>query len=148
MGQAQLRDEILQLSDADTWEAARREWFLDGVYETEFPETCLCGHFPIIELCEIRNLQNGNEATVGNVCVNKFIGLPSDKIFQAIKRVRADDTKALNEEAIEHAFARMWITEWERDFYMKTWRKRALSTKQAAKRVEINHRVLRNMKRR
>ncbi len=46
----------------------------------------------------------------------KFIGLPSDKIFQAIKRVRKDDQKSLNAEAIFHAYDKGWINDWEKAF--------------------------------
>ena len=43
---------------------------------------CLCSHFPIKEICVIRNRVNGVRAEVGNVCVKKFLGLPSGKIFE------------------------------------------------------------------
>jgi hypothetical protein len=85
-------------------------------------DTCLCGHHPIIELCVPRNRVNGGLATVGNCCVKKFIGLPSDLIFQAGKRVSADGGKSLNAEAVAHAFDKGWINAWERDFYMKIMR--------------------------
>ena len=123
------------------------EWTLNDVYESDEPETCLCGHFPIIELCNLRNKVNGKYATVGNCCVKKFIGLPSDLIFQAVKRVRSDHAKSLNGEAIEYAFGKGWINEWERDFYFKIMRKRNLSEKQRAKKVEINDKFVANMQR-
>jgi len=72
-------------------------------------ETCLCGHYPIIELCVLGNRLNNKTATVGNCCVKKFIGLPSDRIFQAVKRVRKDATSSMNAEAIDCAFQRGWI---------------------------------------
>jgi hypothetical protein len=87
------------------------------------------------------------QATVGNCCVKKFIGLPSDKIFQAVKRIRKDELKSLNAEAIQHAFDRRWISEWEKNFYFNIMRKRNLSEKQATKKGEINQSVLARMKR-
>lgn len=132
---------------AKTWDEARLEWSLLEVYETDNPETCLCGHHPIIELCILVNRRNRNHATVGNCCVKKFIGLPSDKIFQAVKRIRKDLSKSLNAEAIQHAFDRKWITTWEKEFYFDTMRKRVLTEKQHAKKLQINELVLRNMKR-
>lgn len=141
-----LSEEIVTLSVADTWDRAKLEWELEDIYHEEDPDTCLCGHFPINELCYLRNTINGNRALVGNICVKKFLGLPSDKIFDAINRITKDTTKALNAEAIEHAFKKQWITDWEHDFYFDTWRKRSLSTKQSTKRVQINERVLRNIR--
>jgi hypothetical protein len=116
MSEYKLTEEILARSEASVWDFAKLEWALDHVYEADEPETCLCGHFPIIEICELRNKLNGKGATVGNCCVKKFIGLPSDLIFQAVKRVRKDIEKSLNAQAIEHAWEKRWINEWEYKF--------------------------------
>ncbi len=86
------------------------EWRIEDIYIQRKPETCLCGHFPISELCVLRNRKNHNKAIVGNVCVKKFMKLPSDRMFAAIKRVTADETKALNVPVIEHAIAKRWIS--------------------------------------
>ncbi len=142
-----LTSEILSRSVARTWNEAKLEWALLEVYESDEPETCLCGHFPIVELCVLTNRKNRMQATVGNCCVKKFIGLPSDKIFQAVKRIRKDESKSLNAEAIQHAFDRRWISKWEMDFYFNIMRKRNLSEKQATKKGEINQSVLARMKR-
>ena len=131
---------IVALSEATDWDRARLEWRIEDIYLQRKPETCLCGHFPINELCVLRN--RNNKAIVGNVCVKKFMKLSSDRMFAAIKRVSVDETKALNGEVIEHALAKGWINDWERDFYLNTWRKRKLSSRQLAKRREINRKVL------
>jgi hypothetical protein len=138
MSQYRLTEAIIARSVAKTWDAAKLEWKLHGIYFDDEPQTCLCGHFPIIEICTILNQHNGQFADVGNCCVKKFLGLPSDKIFQAIKRIQKDDTKSLNAEAIQHAHERGWINEWERDFYLNTMRKQVLSRKQRAKREQVN----------
>jgi hypothetical protein len=91
MGEYKLTQEIVARSVATTWDEAKLEWKLEEVYEADEPETCLCGHAPIVERCILRNQSNLNTALVGNCCVKKFIGLPSDKIFQAFKRVRKDE---------------------------------------------------------
>ncbi|MBE9127914.1 MULTISPECIES: hypothetical protein [unclassified Coleofasciculus] len=137
-----LTQKIIALSTAKTWDKARLEWKLDDVYYEDDPDTCLCGHFPIIEICGLLNKQNGRTATVGNCCVKKFIGLPSDKIFQAVRRVRHDNTKALNEETISHAYKHGWITDWERNFYSDTMRKRNMSEKQRTTRIQLKKKVL------
>jgi len=148
MPEFQLITEIIARSVAETWDAAKLEWSLLEVYEAEEPETCLCGHFPIIELCVLSNQRNHAQATVGNCCVKRFIGLPSEKIFQGMKRIRKDLAKSLTAEAIQHAFDRRWIGEWEKMFYLDVMRKRNLTVKQAAKKQEINQLVLNRMKRR
>lgn len=107
----------------------------------------MCGHFPIIEICNLKNKLNSNYATVGNCCVKKFIGLPSDKIFQAIKRVRKDDEKSLNAEAITHAYDKGWINDWEKSFYLDVMRKRKLTPNQLNKKVQINNKLANKMKR-
>lgn len=147
MGEFRLTSEIVARSVATVWDAAKLEWGLHEVYEADEPETCLCGHYPIIELCVLRNRANQRYATVGNCCVKKFIGLPSDLIFQAVKRVRSDGARSLNGEALSHALEKHWINRWEFDFYLKVMRKRNLTPKQAAKKQQINEKFLFNMKR-
>lgn len=141
-----LTTEIIALSNSNTWELAKNEWVLSEVYEEDEPTTCLCGHFPIIEICVIRNKINGNETIVGNVCVKKFLGLPSDRIFSAIKRISKDNTKSLNIESIEYMNNRGWLTDWEYRFYCNTYNKRILSVKQMKSRENINQKLLRKSK--
>lgn len=142
MGEFKLIQEIIKLSVADTWEVAKSEWELSEIYFSDEPETCLCGHYPIIELCEIKNKKNQEITIVGNCCVNKFMGLPSEKIFQAVKRIRKDNEKSLNGEAIELTYSKDWINKWEYDFYTDTFKKRLLTEKQALKRKQINEKIL------
>ena len=139
---AVLAEGIILLSEAGVWDEARQEWCLDEIRREEEPQTCLCEHYPINEICTIRNERNNNTVEVGNVCVNKFMGLPSDKIFQALRRVAEDVSKALNAEAIRYAFDQDWINKWETEFYFNTWRKRKLTYKQQRKRQQINVLVL------
>jgi hypothetical protein len=142
MAEFKLMKEIISLSVSDIWEIALTEWELNEIYFADEAETCLCGHFPIIELCELKNTKNKELAVVGNCCVKKFIGLPSDKIFQAVKRVRKDGGKGLNGEAIELVHFKKWINDWEYKFYVETFRKRKLSEKQLIMRRQINEKVL------
>lgn len=147
MSEYKLTAEILDRSESIVWDAAKLEWELDHIYEADESERCLCGHFPIIEICILKNKVNRKTAIVGNCCVKKFIGLPSDKIFQAVKRVRKNEEKALNSEAIQHAYQNGWINDWEYGFSMDTVRKRKLSHKQMQTRKNINQKMLNNMKR-
>lgn len=138
----QLRDAILKLSEASEWEVARKEWGLISVSEAEEPETCLCGHYPIIEICTISNTLNGNRTDVGNHCVKRFLGLRSDLIFAALKRVKKDNTKSLNAEAIVFFYKRNLLNDWEYHFLQDTMSKRNLSAAQLKKREAINQKVL------
>lgn len=142
MSKILLQQEIIALSESSIWSEAKDEWEVESIYKVSEPQTCLCGHYPIIEICSLQNLKNGNTATVGNTCVNKFMGLFSDKIFQAVKRIQKDNTKSLNKEAIKYAYTKKWITDWENDFYKDTMFKRNLSLKQAKKRIIINKKIL------
>lgn len=147
MSEYKLTEEIINRSQSKVWDMAKLEWSLYQIYEADEPETCLCGHFPIIEICTLRNKLNGKFATVGNCCVKKFIGLPSDLIFQAVKRVRNDNQKSLNAEAIQHAYDKRWINEWEYKFSIDTMRKRNLSQRQLQTRMKVNEKMLANMRR-
>ncbi len=147
MSEYRLIGEIIPLSRSSNWEEAKQEWQLSEVYQAEEPEICLCGHYPIIELCILRNRHNGKNATVGNCCVKKFIGLPSDLIFQAVKRIRSDNEKSLNSQALTHAISKGWINKWEYDFYHAVMRKRLLSPKQMTAKRNINLKFINNMRR-
>ncbi len=147
MSEYKLAEEIVKLSVANSWDQAKLEWILQDVYLEEEPSTCLCGHTPIIEICTLKNIKNGNLAEVGNCCVKKFIGLPSDKIFQAIKRIRSDAERALNAEAIDYFRSKGILTKWEYGFCFDTLRKRNLSDRQLEIRVKINRKVLVHMAR-
>src|SRR5262249_38919492 len=64
-------------------------------------------------------------------------------IFAGLRRVAEDPGAALNPAAIDYAYARGWLSAWERDFAHDTCRKRSLSPRQMAKRHEVNRRVAR-----
>jgi len=115
---------------------------LNEIYEAQEPNTFLCGHFPIIEICILQNKLNTQFATVGNCCVKEFIGLSSDLIFQVDKRIRKDNQKSLNAEAIQYAYEKRWINEWEYKFTIDTMHKRNLSAKQLQTHMKINEKML------
>ncbi len=144
-----LAERIISLSNSKDWASARSEWYLSEIYFAEDePETCLCGHRPIIEVCVLRNRINCASAEVGNVCVNKFLGIPSKIIFDGIKRVSKDENKALNTSAADYALSKDWINDWEFCFLISTALKKNLSVNQANKRLQINRRVVNKMSKR
>jgi hypothetical protein len=143
-----LKTAILELSAATDWEVARREWRLVGVFESEEPETCLCGHHPIIEICEISNASTNRTAEVGNRCVKRFLGFRSDQIFLSLKKIRKDSTKSLGSDAVAFFYEKNIINQWEYSFQQDTMRKRNLTHNQVLTRQKINAKVLASLRRR
>lgn len=137
-----LSAEILKLSKATEWETARKEWVLIDIYESDEPETCLCEHFPIIEICVIRNNVTQQTTEVGNVCVKRFLGIRSDLIFAALKRIKKDPKKSLNADAIVFFYKARAINDWEYKFLQDTKDKRNLSPAQLTMRLKLNERII------
>jgi len=144
----QLKTEILKLSHATVWEVAKKEWNLVEISEADTPEICLCGHFPIIELCTIHNNTTHKSVDVGNICIKRFLGFRSDLIFTSLKRIRKDMTKSIGADAAVFFHERGVINDWEYGFVQDTMRKRDLSPKQQASRLSINQKVIASVRRR
>jgi hypothetical protein len=141
-----LQREIIALSVADTWDKAVKEWSLNYIEMLdEAVETCLCEHYPLKELCFLMNHENGYETMVGNVCVNRFMGIDSESIFRGFKRIMKDPTKAASVELADYAYSSHLIDEWEHTFLEDTVALRRLSLRQANKRHEINTRLVKTI---
>ncbi|MBJ9972375.1 hypothetical protein I8254_15350 [Providencia rettgeri] len=108
--------------------------------------SCLCGHTPISNVCVLKNRLNKRTTSVGNCCVKKFMGMPSDAIFNAVNRVAKDDSKSANIHTLRLALEKRIITQWEFDFYSDTMNKRKLTPKQVATRKRINQKLGQLMK--
>lgn len=135
-----LSSELIKLSQAKTWDQAKLEWEVINVHKVDEPETCLCNHYPIIEICSIKNECTGEEARVGNCCVKKF-NEDSDKIFRAVARVRKDIERSLNAETLRLALKNEWILDKDYVFYFSVMRRRRLSDKQLAWKKDINRKI-------
>lgn len=142
MTKYQLFKEIIALSSEKDWDSAVKEWKLKNITYSELPSTCLCGHFPIKELCHLENTTNNNKTVVGNCCVNRFLNIKTNKLFACYKRVIADDEKSFNPNTIKLFHEKEIISDWEKKFYIDTWRKRNLSEKQKFYKKRINKRIL------
>lgn len=139
----QLTEGIISLSKAERWTLAKTEWDFDYAYFSLSKQRCLCGHYPIKQICVIRNLSNGNIAEVGNCCVKKFLGLEQgEKIFSSIARLRKDINRAMSQEALVYLFDKEAISPYEYAFYRNTIKKRVLTDKQLVFRVRINKKLL------
>ena len=140
MSQYKLTTELLKLSNSQKWDDAKLEWDVTDIEKVDDSETCLCGHFPILEICTISNTKTKKDARVGNCCVKKFNN-KSDKIFRAVAKIRKDFEKSVNSETLNLALKNKWISQNEYKFYMDILRKRKLSEKQMAWKISINKKI-------
>lgn len=136
-----LREHILPLSNSTDWSNAKNEWRLVGIEVQEEWDNCPCGK-EIKELCHLRNQLNGNVTHVGNVCVNRFIGIETGNLFAGLRRIIDDETANANEDLIIHSYQFGYIFESEYNFLMQTRRKRILSIKQLDWKRRINRRII------
>ena len=153
-GRWKLPDELKKLSVGQRWPDVLDEWELELVEPLDpeqDAETCLCGHHPIRELCHMHNKLNESMCIVGNCCVKKF-GKPefegTDKIFDAVHKIKADITASANNELLLHARKRRVLTDKEFNFYSDIWRKRKLSDKQQRWKLDLNRKIIESVSRR
>lgn len=132
---------ILPLSRADDFETARNEWKLYDIELSVEWDNCPCGQ-DIKEICYIRNQLNGKETYVGNVCVNRFLGMDTGNIFDGLKRIISDPSANPNEDLIIYAYRQGYITDKDYHFSMDTRKKRKLSGPQLSWKRDINRRIL------
>lgn len=137
-----LKKRLTELSVATEWESVREEWKLTHIYLSYDPCICLCTHYPIFELCYLKNIENGRVVCVGNHCVQHFIGIHTDTLFAGYKRIKDDVRNATNTSLATFAYDKGWINDWEVKFVTSTALKRKLSLKQLTKRMSINRQIL------
>lgn len=143
-----LRAHIIELSHDKEWELAREEWRLSYIYMADEAQTCPCGKYPIKEICVLENADTGRTTEVGNVCVNQFLGMPSESLFASVRRVRSDVWKSFSEEMLDYAHERWLLTDWEYQFYFDIRRKLSLSYKQGVVKKRLNLKILKAVSRR
>lgn len=136
-----LKAHILPLSRANSFEVARTEWVLDAVEVSDEIDSCPCGQV-IKEHCYLRNTVTGHQTYVGNVCVNRFIGIDTGALFDGLKRIRANPTANANIAVIDYAESRGFLFDKEPDFLRSTARTKILSPAQKAWKEKINRRIL------
>jgi hypothetical protein len=111
-----LAQHILPLSNSKDFNVARTEWALVGIEVSEEFDQCPCGQ-DIKEHCYIKNQLNGNATYVGNVCINRFIGISTGNLFAGLRRIADDDAANANEDLIYHAYKFGYIFETEYKFF-------------------------------
>jgi hypothetical protein len=137
-----LKQHILPLSSSGTFELARREWKLVGIEVSEEWDRCPCGQ-DIKEHCFIHNNVTGADTHVGNVCINRFIGIDTGTLFDGLKRIAGEKSARANQDLITHAFDLGYLhgTK-ERDFLMDIRLKRKLTAAQEKWERFIHQRIL------
>lgn len=135
-----LQAHILPLSMANTFSAARLEWVLVGIEISEEFDNCPCGQ-EIKEHCWIENKLTGHKTYVGNVCINRFLGIDTGTLFDGLKRIAKNSQANANLDLIIHAYKFGYIYESEYSFLMSTRLKRNLSARQIAWKEKINRRI-------
>ena len=138
-----LKAHILPLSrDQMSFEEARLEWKLLGFEISDEWDQCPCGQ-DIKEHCYIQNTVTGNKTYVGNVCINRFLGIDTGNLFDGLKRIALDDSANPNEDLIKHAYELGYLYgEKEYKFLMDTRYKKKLSVAQLAWKRKINRRII------
>ena len=136
-----LKAHILPRSVAQHFDAARFEWDLIFVELSDELDHCPCGK-QILEHCYIRNRLTHREIYVGNVCINRFLGIDTGNLFDGLKRIRDDPSANANEAVIEYANKQGFLFEREYQFLHSTRLKRSLSDRQVAWKIKINRRIL------
>ncbi len=136
--QEDLKTHILERSESQIFEEARREWEIEGV-NFDDPDMCPCGQ-AIREKCWIYNRKTHCRTFVGNVCVHRFMNLAPQSLFTGLKRV-VEGGRA-NQSTIECWAATGLLSEKEKTFLMDIRHKRKLSPKQQAWEQAIQKRIL------
>lgn len=140
---AQLQQEVFVRSEEKAdWLLCKNEWRVHDIYRVGEKQTCLCGHHPIYQICDLINEITRQHADVGNVCVQKFIGLRSKRLFAALDRISKDPKRSLNKEAIELYTHLRVIGASEAEEYLSFYRKRRnVSDEQYEFKEAINNRI-------
>ncbi|AKN99155.1 hypothetical protein ACU10_20175 [Xanthomonas oryzae pv. oryzicola] len=135
-----LKAHILPLSQSDRFCVARTEWDLVGVEITDDFDRCPCGQ-AIKEHCYITNRITSESTYVGNVCINRFLGISTGELFDGLKRISKDSYANANLDVIRHGLKLGFIYESEYDFLVRTRLSRNLSPKQLEWKRKINLRI-------
>jgi len=137
-----LKRHIIPLSLSGAFDVAKSEWDLIGVEITEEFDNCPCGQ-NIKEHCFIKNRLTNHQTYVGNVCINRFMGIATGPLFEGLKRIAADTSANANDAVIEFSYKMGYLYgEGEYNFLKRTKLKRNLSAKQIAWKQKINRRIV------
>lgn len=138
-----LKNHIISLSEANTFEEAKKEWEWSGVSYAEDWDKCLCAQ-AIKNIYHIKNTKNDNKSHVGSECINKFFGIKTGPIQIVLKELAENNDLVIPLKLIEHAYEMRYLHFSEVKFLKtlakgKNWK---LSDKQKTWRDKIVWRIL------
>jgi hypothetical protein len=137
-----LKAHILPLSRSRNFDIARGEWSLYHVEISEEMDHCPCGQ-EIKEHCYIENKVTGHRTHVGNVCINRFMGIDTSTLFDGLKRIAKDHSANPNEALVDFAWKKGYLyDEREYEFIQQMCRKRKRSEAQNSWVAKINRRIV------
>lgn len=140
-----LKNYIIPLSHSQDFASASKEWELIAVEISDEFDNCPCGQ-DIKEHCYIRNRITHHETYVGNICINRFMGLSTGTLFDGIKRIMKNRTANANDAVIEYAHKMGYLYgQNEYAFLIQTRLKKNLSAKQLEWKKKINDRILKGI---
>lgn len=137
-----LQEEIISLSIANNWHDAIQEWEIASMEISDSYHTCICTHYPINELCTLFNLENQNEAIVGNRCVEHFMGMETEIYFKVLRTLSKDINNSVPKKSLRRLLEEKIINQWEYEFCLNTHGRRNLSEAQEHKKALINFKIL------
>lgn len=137
-------EKIIEMSEANTFDEAKKEWELDHIEYHRAWNKCICDH-DIKELCFIRNILNNNKTIVGNVCIYTFMDMDVRSIFSSLKKIISEIASRPNDALIEYAYNKKWIYENEEEFLSSMKHKKKYSYKQSLWIMKINERILKKI---
>lgn len=137
-----LEAELLKISDERSdFAKARLEWAPRALLESS-EEKCLCGRPAGKEACALEHSRARKRIVLGSNCAARVLGYPARQAFSSWRALREDPAKPASEALASFAFAAGLITPWERDFCQSTREAKPLTPEQAAKRRQINRKIL------
>ena len=119
-----LKKNIEELSINKNFNLAKNEWEVYNVIKVDEPERCLCNHYPILELCYIKNTHNKLKTIVGNCCVKHF-GIDTDWYFYNINRI--SQNKRPNKKFLDYLYAENKIKLKEYQFMLNMINKKKIT---------------------
>jgi len=155
-----LKETLLENSNADTWEKAKKEWELKYCYVSN--DHCSCGH-EIMNVFLIENKLNSEQLKIGSSCIDhfkdrdmsssaknllkrqKYLKSQNDNLNTTLEKQMFDDCLL---KIVEKSLKVGVINQWEFDFYSKVQKYRSHTEKQQVvlKRVKnkLNSFVVKN----
>lgn len=137
-----LKAHLLPMSESDEFEVARHEWRFTHVEWDDDLTHCPCS-VPIKEMCFITNERTGHETYVGNVCINRFLGIDLHLLIDGLRKIEKDPEAGPNLAVIEYAIEHDFLQgDNEARFLWSMYNKKKRSVKQKAWLKKINWRIM------